>query len=111
MLFPQAFWLIWLQRNKIVFYDGRFNPNVTTHCVKKGDEFFVIVPENPKKPRSVLAQVTWIKPQEGWVKLNSNRSVLGNPKKAGGRAVLRCSNGDWIVGCLSKLGNTSKYPG
>ena len=33
--------------------------------------------------------------------------MLGNSKKAGGGAVIRCSNGDWIAGCLRKLGNPS----
>ena len=41
------------------------------------------------------------------MKLNSTGSVVGNSKKAGGGAVLRCSNGDWVAGCLRKLGNTS----
>ena len=56
MLFPQALWLIWLQRNKVIFRDGSFDPNVIAHSVKKGAEFFAIVPKNPKKPRRVLAQ-------------------------------------------------------
>ena len=33
--------------------------------------------------------------------------MLGNSKKASEGAVIRCSNGDWIAGCLRKLGNTS----
>lgn len=41
------------------------------------------------------------------MKLNSNGTVWGNSKKAGGGAILRCSNGDWIAGCVRKLGNTS----
>ena len=41
------------------------------------------------------------------MKLNSDGSVLGNPKKAGGGVVLKCSNGDWITGYLRKQGNTS----
>ena len=41
------------------------------------------------------------------MKLNLDGSVLGNSKKAGGGAVLRCSNGKWAAGCLRKLGNTS----
>ena len=65
------------------------------------------MPENPIKPSRVLTQVSWTKPHEGWAKLNSNGSMLGNSKKAGGGAVIRCSNGDWIAGCLRKLGNPS----
>ena len=65
------------------------------------------MPENPIKPSRVLTQVSWTKPHEGWAKLNSDGSMLGNSKKAGGGAVIRCSNGDWIAGCLRKLGNPS----
>ena len=41
------------------------------------------------------------------MKLNSDGSVVGNSKKASGGAVLRCSNGNLVAGCLRKLGNTS----
>ena len=57
MLFPQALWLIWLQRNNVIFYNGSFDLKVTGYYVKKGVEFFAIVPENPKKPRRVLKGV------------------------------------------------------
>ena len=63
--------------------------------------------DNNEFERRVLAHETWIKPQVGWVKLNSDGSVLGNLKKARGGAVLKCIDGDWISGCLRKLGNTS----
>ena len=62
MLFPQALWLIWLQRNKVIFCNGSFDPKVASYYVKKGAEFFAIVLENPKKPRRVLARVSWTKP-------------------------------------------------
>ena len=37
------------------------------------------------------------------MKLNSDGSVVGNSKKVGGGATLRCSNRDWVAGCLRKL--------
>ena len=107
MLFPQPLWLIWLQRNKVIFRNGNFDVNLAGHCIKKGAEFFAIMPKNPIKPNRVLTRVYWTKPQEGWVKLNSNGSVSGNSKKAGGGVVIRGSNGEWVAGCLRKLGNTS----
>ena len=78
----------------MIFCDGSFDPKVVGQCVKKGVEFFAIVPKNPIKPRRVLVRVSWTKPQEGWVKLNSDGSVVGNSKKVGGGATLRCSNRD-----------------
>ena len=87
----------------MIFYDGSFDPKVASQCVKKGVEFCAIVLENPNKSRRVLARVSWTKPQEGWVKLNSDGSVVGNSKKVGGGATLRCCNRDWVAGCLRKL--------
>ena len=78
----------------MILCDGSFDPKVAGQCVKKGAEFFAIVPENPNKPRRVLAWVSWTKPQEGWVKLNLDGLVVGNLKRGGGGVVLRCSNGD-----------------
>ena len=37
------------------------------------------------------------------MKLNSDGSVVGNSKKVGGGATLRCCNRDWVAGCLRKL--------
>ena len=62
ILFPQAIWLIWLQRNKIIFQSRRVDPNTYAHCIKKGAEFFDIVPNSPKKPRRIQVQVAWNKP-------------------------------------------------
>ena len=49
----------------------------------------------------------WLKPPRGWTKLNTNGLVFGNPIKAGGGSILRCSNEDWIAGFAQKLGNTT----
>ena len=41
------------------------------------------------------------------MKLNTYGLVSGNPIKAGGGGILRCSNGDWIAGFARKLENTT----
>ena len=76
-------------------------------CLKKGVEFYAVVPNGPNKPSKVQAQVKWTKPSRGWVRLNTDGTMYGNPIKASGGGVLRCSNGDWIVRFARKLGNTS----
>uniref|UniRef100_A0A7N2L285 Uncharacterized protein n=1 Tax=Quercus lobata TaxID=97700 RepID=A0A7N2L285_QUELO len=88
LVFPQAIWLIWLEINKFVFQTGRINPSTCSHCIKKGAEFYAIVPNNPSKSNRIQIQVKWSKTQPGWVKINTSGSFFGNPKKAGGETLL-----------------------
>lgn len=64
-----------------------------------------LVLNGPNKPSRIQIQVKWIKPPMEWVKLNTDGSMFGDPIKAGGDGILRCSNGDWIAGFARKLGN------
>ena len=68
-------------------------------------EFYAIVPNGPNKPSRVHVQVRWIKPPSGWVKLNTDGSVFGDPIKVDGGGILRCNNGDWIARFARKLKN------
>ena len=79
----------------------------STLCLKKGGEFYAIVPNEPNKPSRVQVQVKWTKPPRGWVKLNTYGTMHGNSIKVGRGGVLRSSNGDWIGGFTRKLGSTS----
>ena len=105
---PKAIWLIWLQRNKFTFQSRKIDPNTYSHCIKKGAEFFAIVPDDSNKPNRAQVQVKWKKPIPNWVKLNKEESIFGKPKKAGGRRVLHSSNEEWISSFERKLG-TWKY--
>ena len=49
----------------------------------------------------------WNKPPTGWVKLNTDGTMYGNPVKVGGGGILRSSSGDWIGGFVRKMGSTS----
>ena len=80
---------------------------ISALCLKKGVEFYAVVPNGPNKPSRVQVQVKWTKPSKGWVRLNTDGTMYGNPIKASRGGVLRCSNGDWIVRFARKLGNTS----
>nr|POE52758.1 putative ribonuclease h protein [Quercus suber] len=73
-------------------------------CIKKGTEFYAIVPNFSNKPPRTQIQVKWLKPNPGWVKLNSDGVVGGALGKAGGGGVIRCNRGNWIAGFTRKLG-------
>nr|POE70900.1 putative ribonuclease h protein [Quercus suber] len=80
---------------------------MSTLCLKKGVEFYAIVPNEPNKLSRVQVQVKWTKPSTGWVKLNTDGTMYGNPIKVSGGGVLRSSYGDWLAGFARKLGSTS----
>lgn len=51
-------------------------------------------------------QVQWIKPREGWYKLNTDGASLGNPGKASGGGLVRDHRGAWLKGSSRCIGNT-----
>ena len=97
ILFPQTLWNIWLQWNKAIFQDRNVERGLSAHCIKKSVEFYAIMPNNPTKPSRILVHVKWSKPHPGWVKLNMDGSVFGDPKKAGGGGIIRNNEEDWVV--------------
>ncbi|XP_065620593.1 uncharacterized protein LOC136063724 [Quercus suber] len=57
----------------------------------------------------VCIPVYWSKLAYGWVKLNTNRSSLGNPSIAGGGGLIRDEEGKWIVGFARKIRMTTSF--
>ena len=97
ILFPQTLWNIWLQWNKAIFQDRNVERGLSALCSKKSVEFYAIMPNNPSKSSRIQVHVKWSKPHPGWVKLNTDGLVFGDPKKAGGGEIIRNNEGDWVV--------------
>nr|POE76510.1 putative ribonuclease h protein [Quercus suber] len=93
ILFPQVVWTLWLHWNKAIFQTGKIEVGTSACCVKKGVEFYAIVPNGPNKPRQTQIQVRWLKLPLGWTKLNTDGFVFGNLMKASGGGILRSSDG------------------
>jgi len=53
--------------------------------------------------------IKWQKPLQGWHKLNTDGSALGNPGQAGAGALIRNDKGEWVVGSARYLGHTSNH--
>ena len=107
ILFPQVVWMLWLYRNKAIFQTEKIEVGTNACYIKKGVEFYAIVPNGPNKPRRTQIQVRWLKPPPRWTKLNIDGFVFGSSMKAGGGGVLRCNDGEWVAGFMCKLGNMS----
>jgi len=45
----------------------------------------------------------------GWMKLNSDGSALGNPRRAGGGGLIHNHDGNWVQGYARGLGHTSNF--
>lgn len=72
ILFPFAIWLIWEQRNWVVFKNKGVNPSLANVISMQATEFLHCVncPRNSR--RVVVKQVKWERPGEGWLKLNTD---------------------------------------
>ncbi|KAL0013291.1 hypothetical protein SO802_000360 [Lithocarpus litseifolius] len=57
----------------------------------------------------VYKPVQWSKLANGWVKLNTDGSSLGNPGLAGGGGLIRDEEAKWIVNFAHKIGKTTSF--
>ena len=70
-------------------------------------EFFFSFPHKGDHPSKVTTLIGWHPPPQGFVKLSTDESVLGNPGQASAGGVLRDRNGNWIRGFSHNLGITN----
>ena len=74
-------------------------------CIPKGTEFAAIVPNVNSKPHCISTQIKWLRPERGWIKLNTDGEVNSALGRAGGGGILRDCEGNWIGGIARFLGN------
>ena len=72
-------------------------------------EFYLCGLGPRNSPRLIEKHIRWERPNQGWMKLNTDGSSLGNPEFAGGGGVVRDEHGNWIVGFSRKIGRTTSY--
>ena len=56
-----------------------------------------------------MVQVRWEKPQQGWIRLNTDGSTLGNPGRARGGGILRDDQGNWVAGFSRNIGFSTSF--
>lgn len=57
----------------------------------------------------VLRLVRWEKPEQGWLKLNTDGSWNATLGKAEGRGLIRDGLGNWVVGFTRKMGSVNSF--
>lgn len=78
VIFPFAIWNIWKHRNRVVFDNTPLNMNLHELCLSQAMEFYFCVGKMREVIHKVSVQVKWLKPPEGWYKLNTYGASCGN---------------------------------
>ena len=59
--------------------------------------------------RRVVKRIRWERPLQGWKKLNSDGSALGEHRLAGCVGVIKDEGGHWVAGLSKRIGYTSCF--
>ena len=72
-------------------------------------EYYFCANNSLATKRLVLKNISWEKPRNGWLTLNTDGSVASDSGIAGGGGLLRDANGDWVTGFARRIGTTSSF--
>jgi hypothetical protein len=101
-------WSLWYARNKVVMEGFIFQPiEVMKKAKSLAIDFFYSLPHKNDKTPKVETLIGWTPPPTGFVKLNTNGSVLRNSGHASSGGLRRDNNGNWIQGFSHFLGITN----
>nr|POE84540.1 putative ribonuclease h protein [Quercus suber] len=92
--------------NFIVYQQKQAAPWLLKTALRKLQNSFSL----PKAPIPTVKKempLSWVKPNPGWHKLNTDASVLSSSNYASGRGLLRDSCGSWVKGFSRKIGTSS----
>ncbi|KAF7835740.1 ribonuclease H [Senna tora] len=96
---------IWKHRNARVF--GKVNSNVSrscfeiAHAIELNTQTFSREVSLNRKDGQLIS---WCRPDQGHIKLNTDGSSIGNPGPAGVGGLFRDSNGKWLCGFSGSIG-------
>lgn len=77
IIFSFAVWNLWKNRNQVMFKRQPPSPKLAKDILDYAVEFFYCaVSKNYIQPR-VTIQVSWGKPEQGWMKINTDGCLLG----------------------------------
>ena len=109
LYFPLDIWNLWIHRNNFLFKENHPNPSIGKAVSQAAEKYFFRAARNSIiKSSKLLIMVRWNKPSNGWVKLNTDGSALGNPGRARGGGLIRDSDGQWVKGFTRNIGYATK---
>jgi len=109
IIFLFAIWLIWKQRNQVVFNGQRPNPCLAKDISHRALELYFYASSYKDAITRVCKPICWSKLACGWVKLNTDGSSLGNLGLARGGGIIRDEEGKWIASFACMIGMTTSF--
>jgi ribonuclease HI len=105
--FMTTCWYLWKWRNKTIFEADFIRPNNPISLIWRfvqdiEDCNLELVRKGPKL--NEIIYIGWKRPQEGWIKLNSDGACKDMGVIAGCGGLFRDSDGRWIKGYTKKIG-------
>ena len=109
IIFSFAIWMIWKDRNQMVFSGKAKNLKLLIEIENLFTEFLYCA-SSPRCPvPRVVVACRWKKPPEGWIKLNTDGCAAGSMGLASCGGVVRGSHGEWISGFSRHIGTTNNF--
>ncbi|KAF7827616.1 MLP-like protein 28 [Senna tora] len=107
LIFGSTCWFIWKQRNTCVFYGVQDNAmallsHIRAHVNYLREAYSHNI-EVASKPLHRNIMVSWVPPEEGWLKFNFDGSQRLNSNKISCGGVFRDHNGSWVTGFYRNL--------
>ncbi|GLT60532.1 hypothetical protein SLA2020_332940 [Shorea laevis] len=109
-LFLSTIWIIWKDRNALVFRNHRSRPpDLSAMILQQAHYTWLAMNSYSATWSSQPRWVRWKPSDEGWVKLNTKGSFNrdGNSASAGG--LIQDSLGDWISGFIVNVDSASMF--
>ena len=107
ILFPFAVSKLWLHRNDLAFKKKWSNPKLYNSVIHAAQEYMYCVSKADRRVTKSLIRVRWTRLCDGWYKLNSDGSALGNPGRASSGGLIRDFRGRWLKGFTRNIGISS----
>ncbi|KAL8151748.1 hypothetical protein V2J09_021556 [Rumex salicifolius] len=97
---PTNAWFVWIRRRLYFTY---YEITLGADIFGVPSNRLLIAEIGGREGREVM--ISWRKPDQGWVKLNTDGAVVGGRATTGG--VIRDGNGHWLGGFVHNIGSCS----
>nr|XP_016507519.1 PREDICTED: uncharacterized protein LOC107825207 [Nicotiana tabacum] len=104
-LIPFCLWNIWLTRNINVFNNKKEHINAN-NTISKATEYLMLTKNDSTKVTHQI-MLKWEPPSRGSYKLNTDGAAKGNLGIGGSGRIFRNHNGDWILGYMDNIPQTT----
>lgn len=99
VMFTITCWLIWKQRNNVVFNQQLGLPEAVVGVLKSMTiNIYEASSRNTKSVARTGTRGKWCPPNHEWVKINADRAASKDTTWAAVAEVLHDSNGRWLIG-------------